>query len=245
MNIEFRDKFISQWRKYFKNAELPITFEYVDDYPHSESSPVPEGWRCVIAQVAAARNGRTVHFVAENIKCAGGSRYLGYNINLFPGFNEFISHGESGHGERYKKSPELVANFMSNLNVLAVKKSLIVKRWDSLEDYDKPQGVIFFAKPDVLSGLFTLANYDVDGDCGVIAPFGAGCTSIFFYPYKEYITGGDKAILGMFDVSARKCVKSDLLSFAMPISKFMKMVENMDESFLITDSWEVVYKRLD
>ena len=44
---------------------------------------------------------------------------------------------------------------------------------------------IFFAPPNVLSGLFTLANFDEPLPNGVIAHFGAGCASIVDYPYKE------------------------------------------------------------
>ena len=62
----------------------------------------------------------------------------------------------------------------------------------------------------MLSGLFTLANYDEPQPYGVIAPFGAGCASIVDYPYKEIKAPQPRAVLGMFDVSARPCVPSDL-----------------------------------
>ena len=52
------------------------------------------------------------------------------------------------------------------------------KRWDRLTEEEQPLAVVFFAKPDVLSGLFTLANYDLAKVPGVIAPMGAGCASI-------------------------------------------------------------------
>jgi hypothetical protein len=48
----------------------------------------------------------------------------------------------------------------------------------------------------------------------------------------------------MFDVSARPCVPPDTLTFAVPMKKFSPMVENMDESFLITPSWEKVRNRI-
>ncbi len=48
----------------------------------------------------------------------------------------------------------------------------------------------------------------------------------------------------MFDVSARPCVTEDILSFAVPMNKFARMVENIEESFLITHSWELVHKRI-
>ena len=104
--------------------------------------------------------------------------------------------------------------------------------------------VIFFARPDVLSGLFTLANFDVADPNGVFAPFGAGCGSIVQYPYLERSSDTPRAVIGMFDVSARPFLPEDLLSFAVPSDKFARMIDNMDESFLITPSWGKVQKRI-
>ncbi|MEG0499467.1 MAG: DUF169 domain-containing protein, partial [Alistipes sp.] len=109
---------------------------------------------------------------------------------------------------------------------------------------DRPDGVIFFAEPDVLSGLFTLANFNCRRTDAVITPFGAGCTSIFYHVYREQVEGTNRAILGMFDPSARKCVKSNLLSFAFPYNKFTEVMDYMEESFLSTRSWEIVRRRI-
>ncbi len=75
-------------------------------------------------------------------------------------------------------------------------------------------------------------------------PFSAGCGSIIQYPYLEKASGRPRAIIGMFDVLARPYVLKETLTFAVPINKFMHMLENMEESFLITRSWEKVRKRL-
>ncbi len=53
-----------------------------------------------------------------------------------------------------------------------------------------------------------------------------------------------KAVLGMFDVSARPFVPEGLLTFAVPMKKFAGMVADMDESFLITPSWKKIEKRI-
>jgi hypothetical protein len=55
---------------------------------------------------------------------------------------------------------------------------------------------------------------------------------------------GPWAVLGMFDLSARPCVSAAMLTFAVPWPKFVRMVENMDESFLITDPWRKVRSRI-
>jgi hypothetical protein len=48
----------------------------------------------------------------------------------------------------------------------------------------------------------------------------------------------------MFDVSARPCVPSNVLTFAVPWSKYVRMADNMKESFLITKSWDKVRARM-
>ena len=53
-----------------------------------------------------------------------------------------------------------------------------------------------------------------------------------------------RCVIGMFDISARPFVEKDVLTFAAPMKKFQTMVANMDESFLITHSWEKVKKRV-
>ncbi|MBL7178524.1 MAG: DUF169 domain-containing protein, partial [Desulfobacteraceae bacterium] len=99
-------------------------------------------------------------------------------------------------------------------------------------------------QPDVLSGLFTLANFDETEPNGVFTPFCAGCASIVQYPYLENASERPRGILGMFDVSARPFVPHNTLTFAVPINKLTRMIKNMDESFLITQSWNKVRKRI-
>jgi hypothetical protein len=49
----------------------------------------------------------------------------------------------------------------------------------------------------------------------------------------------------MFDVSARPFVPKETLTFALPMNKFLRMIENMEESFLITPSWSKVKARIE
>jgi hypothetical protein len=126
----------------------------------------------------------------------------------------------------------------------APSEFIVFKRWDMLEDSDNPEVAIFFSPPDVLSGLFTLANFDEVEPNRVFAPFAAGCGSIVHYPYLEKDSDRPRGVLGMFDVSARPCVPLEVLTFSIPMNKFISMTENMEESFLITPSWSKVNKRI-
>jgi hypothetical protein len=48
----------------------------------------------------------------------------------------------------------------------------------------------------------------------------------------------------MFDPSARPCVGPEILTFALPMRRFESMVDDMDESFLITQTWKTISKRI-
>jgi len=247
MDMERKKKFLDLWKRYFNDTELPICFYYTDEEGCAEKVKPAEGWQCFIGALAKVRKGQSLCFDVNAIGCFGGKRYLGFTERMMPRFEYFLSCGIPGklEGERYKKSPELVKEMQKHLPLFKARGRFIVfKRWDMLEASDEPAVVIFFAKPDELSGLFTLANYDEIEQNGVITPFGAGCSSIVMYPYLEMDSQRPRAVLGMFDVSARPFVPQEVLTFAVPMNKFERMIDNMDESFLITPSWDKVSKRI-
>lgn len=246
MKTDLRDRFTELWRRYFNHAELPLAFEYTADSRGIAPEPPFVRHRCVVAQLIAARNGRPLCLTPKSMSCRGEGRYLSFREGMFPGFEEFISHNAEGQGERYRRTPEQVRTYMAALPALDTRgKNLIFKRWDTLSEQDNPDGVIFFARPDTLSGLFTLAYYDSDRPDAVISPFGSGCCSMLYAAYREQVEGTQRAVLGMFDPSARKCVKGDLLTLSIPFGKFERMIDCMEESFLSTHSWQIVQRRIE
>lgn len=247
MDMRRKDEFLRLWNKYFPGAELPIIFYYTDDAVSAELVKPPGGHRCIFADLSRVRAGYSLCFDAESIGCFGGKRYAGFSDAAMPNFEYFLSCGIPGtlEGERYKKTPELVKDWIARVPKLqAPAKFIVFKRWDLLEEADEPEVVIFFATPDVLSGLFTLANFDMAEPNSVFAPFGAGCASTIQYPYLEKDADMPRAVLGTFDVSARPFVSSDMLTFSVPMNRFEHMVADMEESFLITESWSRVRTRI-
>lgn len=247
MDMEIKEKFTKLWNEYFNGAELPIAFYYTDARESVEEPEPTSGHRCVICDLNKARIGKSLLLSVDSIGCGGGKRYLGFSEEIAPNFEYFLSCGIPGklEGERYKKSPEMVKEVMKKLpKFKAPARYIVFKRWDMLEESDKPEVVIFYAQPDVLSGLFTLTSFDEIDPNGVFAPFSAGCGSIVQYPYLERESHHPRGVLGMFDVSARPCVPQDILTFSVPMNKFVRMINNMKESFLITDSWRKVQKRI-
>ncbi len=250
MDIKLRDQFIDLWKKYFNNTELPITFYYTDN-DNTDAGLViapTSAHQCMIGTLNKVRKGTSLCFEEDSFGCFGAKRYLGYaQGESAPNFEYFLSCGIPGkmEGERYKKSPVIVKELMNNSPEFeAPAKYIVFKKWDMLTEYDKPAVVIFWVPPDVLSGLFTLVGFEESDREAVIAPFAAGCGSIVMYPYLEKEKDQPRSVLGMFDVSARPFVPKETLSFAVPMNKFERMIHDMEESFLITQSWLKVQKRI-
>jgi uncharacterized protein (DUF169 family) len=246
MKTELKERFLVLWKRYFGNAELPIVFYYTAGDGGAERAEKPRGRSCIICELAKVRNGRSVVYNADALACSGARRYLGYTSKMRSGFEFFLSCGNSQvEGERYIRTPEMVNEIMKNQKTLPIDgKNIVFKRWDNLTVNDDPDVVIFFARPDVLSGLFTLANFDQSEPNGTITPFGSGCGTIIYYPYLESISERQRAVIGMFDPSARPCVQEDVLTFAVPMKRFERMIGYMEESFLITGTWTIVSNRI-
>ncbi|MGA2112604.1 MAG: DUF169 domain-containing protein [Anaerolineales bacterium] len=247
MDSQFRDHFQSQWKKYFGEAELPIAYYYTDRVPDKDRAGSDTVHRCLIGNLGRVREGHPFVYQGDTEGCSGGKRYTGFSKNLRPNFEFFLSCGIPGEmeGERYKQSPELVRAYLeSHPPFDAPGKYLVFKRWDQLADGETPLAVIFFARPDVLSGLFALANYDSADPQAVITPMGSGCASIIGYPYEETKSKNPKCVLGLFDVSARPCVPADRLTFTIPMRRLEQLIPYMDESFLTTASWKAVKNRI-
>jgi hypothetical protein len=246
MDITFQSDFINKWRQYFGQSRLPICWFYTNTPEKDDLENSANTNRCLIGNLNNVYDGKPLVYQKSTSGCPGGKRYAGFVQKLRPDFRYFLSCGIEGEmeGEGYKKTPELVDEQMKLFPAFeAPAEFLVFKRWDKLLAVENPEVVVFLDSPDVISVLFTLANFDLT-EHGVIAPFGSGCSSVIDHPRRESFKENPKCILGMFDISARPFVHSDFLSFAIPYKRFNEMVVNMDESFLTTKSWKTLQNRL-
>ena len=227
--------------------ESPLGVYYTNDKP--EGVAPKEGITgCMIGLLQNARKkGKTVHFDKVHFGCPGGAYYMGFFESPRPNIEYFLSCGIPGEmeGERYIKTPERAREYFAKMIPRRAPATYCVfKPIDQFERDKEPEVVIFFAPPDILSGLFTLMNYALERTDAVYAPFGSGCGTILTYPLKEAVKEQPRATLGMFDVSARPMVERDFLTLAMPYSIFLKLLENVSGSFLQTESWKKVLQRI-
>ena len=148
------------------------------------------------------------------------------------------------HGERYFKTPKKVEKFIECLPMMEIPTNYVV--FKPLQDVnlliEKPQTVIFFVNPDQLSALTVLANYGRGFNENVIIPYGAGCQTLGIYPYREATSENPRAVVGLTDISARVYIRKqlgdNLMSFAVPLSLYEEMEQNVAGSFLERHSWK-------
>lgn len=143
-------------------------------------------------------------------------------------------------------SPEAMRKFLARVNPRkAPAKYCIFKPLSLFSESEEPEFVIFFARPEVLTGLFTHTTFTTGNvDC-VASPFGAGCTNIIAWPLFFKEQGLEKAILGGFDPSAGKFLKTDELTCTAPWSLYVKMLAALPESmFNVNGAWTEVHKKV-
>jgi uncharacterized protein (DUF169 family) len=244
---EIKEKFAQKWEKYFPGGELPIASFYADALDGVEYPDAPKTDRnfvCVFGQLTPVRMGKARAFNQNNVGCFGASGMFG--------FSDHQISGEMGANydflikeEKFYKTAEQVKEIMTKFPPVPARgKYLIFKRWDLLTANDQPLVVSFFCNPDTIAGLHALANYDSMTPHAVIAPFSSGCDTLIGFAVRELQTNTPRAVLGLFDPSARVCVKPDLLTFSIPWPKFISMMENMDKCFLTTSLWQTICKRM-
>lgn len=228
---------------------IPISRE-LEDRGELDMQEVMKSFSCVMGNVWLARKKRSAAFIsAEEYGCPGGVYYCSMLKPHLRFIEHYVSTGFEGtpvHGERYMPNPDAMREFMLRVNPReAPGRYCIFKPLSLFVDGEEPEFVIFFARPEVLTGLFTQAVFTTgDMDC-VVSPFGAGCTNMVGWPLYFKEQGLEKAVLGGFDPSARKFMKGDELTFTVPLSLYEKMLAALPESmFTHHTDWKNVRKKV-
>ena len=230
-------EFIQSYREAFGlGAQLPLLFGY-SDTPAADTAKIGG---CFFKGLQAAREGTPVALSAEVIGCGGGKLYTGFS-DMPERVPKFVSLTE-----KYKRTPEMVADYVKSLEMpRATKPYLNFVRIDKAESLEGFEGVMFYATPDVLSGLCGWAFFDTNEPDAVVARFGSCCSSVVTMTVVENARSGHRCFLGLFDPSVRPWVGKDELSFTIPMSRFTVMIDTMRECFLFdSHAWQRIKERL-
>ncbi|MDD3300701.1 MAG: DUF169 domain-containing protein [Bacteroidales bacterium] len=232
------NKFISNFKIAFGNYELPIVFWYSQT---PADKPI-KSQGCFIKDLKHAREGGTVSFDRETIGCGGVKPYTGFSSPA-PHLPNFESVKE-----KYKETPQLVTQYIDKL-AMPSKEGLFINftSISNISTFEQKEGLIFFATPDVLSGLVSWAHFDTDANQSdaVSAPFGSGCSLIISHIVTENQNKGSRVFLGLFDPSVRPHVQPNILSLAIPMSRFATMYHTFEKTCLIdSNAWSKVQPRI-
>jgi uncharacterized protein (DUF169 family) len=241
---------VEAWKQFQETLglkESPLGIYYTNDKPEGVA-PKKGIHLCMIGLLKKARKkGKTVYFDKKHFGCPGGAYYMGFIESPRPNIEHFLSCGIPGQmeGERYMKTPELAREYFGRMKPRPAPATYCVfKPIEKFQGEERPEVVVFFATPDILSGLFTLTNYALERTDAVYTPFGSGCSAILTHPLKEAEKEKPRAVLGMFDVSARPMVEKEILTITMLYDIFLRLLENVSGSFLQTESWKKVFQRI-
>lgn len=217
-------------------VELPVALWYSDE-PAGELADVPH---CIFAALPKMLGGETVTFSEPTLKCGGGKTYCAYRP-LNPNIPKFVSGKE-----RYKDTPESVAKYVDSLEIkITDKPYLNFCRIDTLPENTEIEGVFFIAPPDIISGLSAWAFFDNNDPTAVQTLFASGCAATVTFITSENRRNGRSCFIGMMDISARKYLKPDQLSFAIPHSRLIEMAATIHQSCLFdAPAWQLIRGRL-
>ena len=148
-----------------------------------------------------------------------------------------------GEGERFFESPEVTARWANALPYREVPTEFIVfKPLDKVEETESVSMVLMFVNPDQLSALVTLAGFRRGSINATVSPWGAACQSILF-AHAEAESPDPRGVIGFFDISQRRKIDKELLSYTMPYRMFLEMESSVDDSFLSTTVWHKLRER--
>lgn len=204
---------------------------------------------CLVGNVWLARKKKTAAWIShEECGCMGGGFYSGMyqpylETNIF-----YVTTGIPGtpmEGEHYLPDHESMRAFMDDsMPPKAPAKYCVLKPLHQFGGGEAPLVVAFFARPEALNGLFSLACYATGNHNAVASPFGAGCGGLIAWPLAYQARGEERAVLGGFDLSARKFLKTDEMTFAAPLPMYRKMLDAMEHSALTRHTWQGVRKKV-
>lgn len=228
--------FIKRYREAFGGCTpLPIAIGYSNS-PATEVRSVP---KCMIGSIRKVCDGNPLTLSADNVTCVGGGLYTAFKgmAERIPMFVSEIEH--------YKKSKDMVVDYIKGLDIRTnVSPYLNFIRIDNLEDWNDVDALLFFATPDMLSGLCSWAFYDNNSSDAVTCQFASGCASIVTFAINENRQNGRRCFLGMLDPSARPLVPENELSFTIPMSRFKEMCGTMSDSALFQKAFSVLKCRI-
>jgi len=223
----------------------PIIGVYdTDPAPDFEPSIRAQGRACCFAyyprwlkgETLVVERGEDEDFMNPSHGCPGLQKHLGFDRKYPPWMANFLTDGKNGApmGEGLKATPALAQEFLDRIVFPEPAGDFMLLGPLKLQYWDKIRTVTFFADPDRLSGLMTLASYWSSDPDEVAAPFSSGCGLMWevFGNFKK-----DRAIIGATDLAMRKYLPPEIIALTVSPERFERMVDFPEDAFLNRSWW--------
>jgi hypothetical protein len=224
--------------------EMPLLALYDSD-PEKAFEPLVHaaGRACCFAYYERWRRGETLvvsggdgDFDHPSRGCPGMQRAFGLCAEYPPWMANFLTEGKNGAatGEGLKATPEIAAGFLERVRPMRPAGGHVLFGPLRLEAWEKVRSVTFFADPDRLSALMTLASFWSADPDEIAAPFSSGCGLL----WREMANlDRDRAVLGCTDIAMRRYLPPDILCLTVAPERFARMVDYPDSCFLEKKWW--------
>lgn len=174
-------------------------------------------------------------FANPDSGCPGMQVAFGLGQEYPTYMKNFLTDGEGApKGEGLKASPDLAQQWIDHTSPPDLKDGAIMLGPLRFDYWEAIRSITFFARPDQLSALITLATYHSGPDDVVVAPFSSGCGLMLRELENQ---DDDRAVLGSTDIAMRKYIPADIMSLTVSPSRFDRMTGENDGSFLERSWW--------
>ncbi len=215
-----------------------------DPSPDFEPSVQAKGRACCFAyyprwlkgETLVVKRGENDDFMDPQHGCPGLQKHFGFDRKYPPWMANFLTDGKNGApmGEGLKATPGLAQEFLDRIVFPEPAGDYVLLGPLKLDYWDKVKSVTFFADPDRLAGLMTLAAYWSSDPDEIAAPFSSGC-GLMWEVFNNFEK--DRAIIGATDLAMRKYLPPEIICLTVSPERFERMVGFPEEAFLNRSWW--------
>jgi len=228
-------------------GNLPIGMFFSESKPENAISFKSKGNGCILPLIFKSAQGKTIAIDQDTTGWNCSAFYLGYQDWIFDGIECFLSDGvvNGREGERFIKTSKQAKSFVEFYRPKTLNtKVTVFKPLADFEQNEKPEIVIFFVNADELSALVYLLHFNApESEDRIVTRFISGCGSIVTLPMKLKKEGKMQAVWGMHDISVRRRLPKELMTLTMPYELLIEIAKDIDQSFIITESWKAIRER--
>ena len=228
-------------------GNLPIGMFFSESKPENAISFKSKGNGCILPLIFKSAQGKTIAIDQDTTGWNCSAFYLGYQDWIFDGIECFLSDGvvDGREGERFIKTSKQAKSFVEFYQPKTLNtKVTVFKPLSEFEQDETPEIVIFFVNADELSALVYLLHFNApESEDRIVTRFISGCGSIVTLPMKLKKEGKMQAVWGMHDISVRRRLPKELMTLTMPYELLIEIAKDIDQSFIITESWKAIRER--